>query len=72
MKLCILIPAYNCAHVLRELIQRISLPGVEDEIIVVDDASQDETWTVASRLPRVFVFKNPANLGYGGTSQRLY
>jgi glycosyltransferase involved in cell wall biosynthesis len=72
MKLCVLIPAYNCAHVLPEVVNRIKLPGDSDEIIVVDDASADDTLAVAQKLPRVHAVRNPTNLGYGGTSQRLY
>jgi glycosyltransferase involved in cell wall biosynthesis len=72
MKICVLIPAYNCAHIIAEVITRIALPGPADEIIVVDDCSKDDTLTVASRFPRVYAVRNPTNLGYGGTSHRLY
>jgi glycosyltransferase involved in cell wall biosynthesis len=72
MKLCILIPAYNCAHILPEVVGRIQLPNDEDEIIIIDDSSQDETFGVANNLPRVYALRNKTNLGYGGTSQRLY
>jgi glycosyltransferase involved in cell wall biosynthesis len=43
-----------------------------DEIIVADDASQDNTFSVATNLPRVYAVRNHENLGYGGTSQKLY
>jgi len=72
MKLCILIPAYNCAHIISEVINRITLPGPSDEIIVVDDCSKDDTMAVAGRFPRVYATRNETNLGYGGTSHRLY
>jgi|APSaa5957512576_1039674.scaffolds.fasta_scaffold220461_1 dolichol-phosphate mannosyltransferase len=72
MKLCVLIPAYNCAHILPEVVNRIHLPTSEDEIIVIDDASQDNTFDVANNLSRVYALRNKINLGYGGTSQRLY
>ncbi|HUJ09426.1 MAG TPA: glycosyltransferase family 2 protein [Verrucomicrobiae bacterium] len=71
MKTCFLIPAYNCAHVIGEVIKPLAL-SENDEIIVVDDASSDDTLAVASRFPRVHAVRNPVNLGYGGTSQRLY
>lgn len=72
MKFCVLIPAYNCAHVIDKVVQRITLPGPDDEIIVVDDGSADNTLEVASQLLRVYAVCNPVNRGYGGTSQRLY
>jgi len=72
MKFCVLIPAYNCAHVLPEVISRVSLHNDIDEIIVADDASQDNTFAIATDLPRVYAIRNQTNLGYGGTSQKLY
>jgi glycosyltransferase involved in cell wall biosynthesis len=72
MKFCVLIPAYNCAHVIDKVVQRLTLPGPDDEIIVVDDGSQDNTLEIVSALPRVHAVRNSVNLGYGGTSQRLY
>ena len=71
-KLCVLIPAYNCASTIGEVVARVPLPGHSDEIIVVDDASTDGTFERAEGLPRVVVARNPVNLGYGGTSRRLY
>lgn len=72
MKLCVLIPAYNCAEFLPEVVGRISLRGPDDEIIIVDDASLDDTFAVAAALPRVHADRNEQSLGYGGTSKRLY
>jgi glycosyltransferase involved in cell wall biosynthesis len=72
MKTCVLIPAYKCGDIIGEVCRRVPLAGPEDEIIVVDDCSPDDTFEVARSMPRVFVHRNPANLGYGGTSRRLY
>jgi glycosyltransferase involved in cell wall biosynthesis len=71
-KLCVLIPAYNCAKYLPDLIAKILLEGNDDEIIVVDDASEDDTLAIVSKIPRVHVSRNETQLGYGGTSKRLY
>jgi len=68
----VLVPARNCAPFLAELVARTPLPGDDDEIIVVDDASSDGTFQIASRLPRVHVVRNETQRGYGGTSKRLY
>jgi len=46
MKLSILIPVYNEAATAGEMLQRVlavSLPGIEREIIIVDDGSTDRT-----------------------------
>jgi glycosyltransferase involved in cell wall biosynthesis len=72
VKLCVLVPAYKCGHLIAEVCRRVALPGPEDEIIVVDDCSPDDTGDRARAVPRVFVHRNPVNLGYGGTSRRLY
>jgi glycosyltransferase involved in cell wall biosynthesis len=72
MKVCVLIPAYKCGEIIAEVCRRVPLPGPGDEIVVVDDSSPDNTFERASSVPRVFVHRNPVNLGYGGTSRRLY
>jgi glycosyltransferase involved in cell wall biosynthesis len=72
MKVCVLVPAYKCGDIIGEVCRRVPLSGPDDEIIVVDDCSPDNTAEAARGLPRVFVQRNPANLGYGGTSRRLY
>lgn len=71
MKLCVLVPALDCEHVIAEVCRRVPLPNLTDEIIVVDDASTDATSAVAAAVPRVSVYRNHTRLGYGGTSQRL-
>lgn len=71
-KVCVLIPAWNCAATIEEIVARLPLGGPSDEIIVVDDASTDGTFERAAGLARVHVARNPVNLGYGGTSRRLY
>lgn len=72
MKLCVLVPALNCADVLPELRARLTLPGPDDEVIVVDDCSDDATAEVAASLPQVYAERNGSRRGYGGTSHRLY
>lgn len=42
-RLSVLIPAYNEAETIAEIIRRILATGLEPEIIVIDDGSTDET-----------------------------
>lgn len=68
----VLIPAYNEADNLKELLP--SIPKQINDIavgaLVVDDGSDDDTFHVADDIPDVFVVKNPINRG-GGAALRL-
>ena len=57
-------PAYNAAKTLVESYQKLPKKLI-DQIILVDDASQDNTYQIAKKLPFT-VFRNSLNLGYGG------
>jgi glycosyltransferase involved in cell wall biosynthesis len=69
MKVSILIPAYNEESTIRELLTRVKqvrLPAnVEKEVIVVDDASTDDTFDVLSKIKGVHVYRHPKNKGKG-------
>jgi glycosyltransferase involved in cell wall biosynthesis len=68
----VLIPAYNEAKNLMELLPKIpkEIRGAEVGVLVVDDASEDDTSSVASEKDGVIVVKNPINRG-GGAALRL-
>jgi glycosyltransferase involved in cell wall biosynthesis len=72
MKICVLVPAYNCASTIEEVCERIHLQALVNEIIILDDHSIDNTLEIAKKLPHVIAFSNPVNLGYGGTCHHLY
>ena len=63
-RVVILMPAYHAGERILHTVRRI-LPGIAQEIIVVDDASRDHTFALAQQLP-VRAYKNNRNLGYGG------
>jgi glycosyltransferase involved in cell wall biosynthesis len=47
----VIIPAYNCGHLLAEAVESVRAQTYQDyEVIVVDDGSTDETWAVAQEL----------------------
>ena len=50
-KVIVVMPAYNAAHTLRQTYDEVMAQGVVDRVIVVDDASQDETTAIARTLP---------------------
>ncbi len=62
MKLCVIIPTYNEAKAVGDLVKRIKQLGYE--ILVVDDGSSDRTAHIA-RNAGAEVISNPANCGKG-------
>jgi glycosyltransferase involved in cell wall biosynthesis len=71
MKTCVIIPAYNAGKVVASVIERIPA-GIIDEIIVVDDASRDNTFEVLSAIPGLTVLRHAENRGYGGAQMTLH
>jgi len=69
MKLSVVIPVYNEAATVAELISRVQSVDVPKEIIVVDDGSADGTATELKRLQQQFdnmtVLVQPRNRGKG-------
>jgi glycosyltransferase involved in cell wall biosynthesis len=68
MILSVIIPAYNRATVLPQAIKSVFEQGFEDlEVIVVDDASRDNTQDVMNAMtqkdPRITYIRHPRNLG---------
>ena len=68
----VVMPAYNAELTLDQTYRDVMDQGVVDSIILVDDASRDETVRIAKRLPGVNVFVHPKNLGYGGNQKTCY
>jgi glycosyltransferase involved in cell wall biosynthesis len=71
MKTCVIMPAYNAGKVVASVIERIPA-GLIDRIIVVDDASRDNTFEVLSAIPGVTVLQHAENRGYGGAQITLH
>jgi glycosyltransferase involved in cell wall biosynthesis len=65
-------PAYNAEKTLRQTYFEIMDQGIVDQIIVVDDHSQDDTVEVARTLDSVRVHVHPNNRGYGGNQKTCY
>jgi glycosyltransferase involved in cell wall biosynthesis len=71
-KIVVVMPAYNAARTLRRTYEEVMAQGIVDLVIVVDDASHDETATIARTLERVQVEVHPMNRGYGGNQKTCY
>jgi SAM-dependent methyltransferase len=70
MKTIVVLPAYNAAKTLALTVRDIPNELV-DEVILVDDASRDNTVGVASELG-LKVFVHPKNKGYGANQKTCY
>jgi glycosyltransferase involved in cell wall biosynthesis len=71
-KIVVVMPAYNAAKTLQKTYDEVMAQGVVDLVIVVDDASRDETAAMARELPNVQVHVHEQNLGYGGNQKTCY
>ena len=77
MKLSIIIPVFNEAATLRELLRRVEevvLPGVSKEIIIIDDASTDNTRQFFNSLDekKYMVLLQERNQGKGAAMRLGY
>ena len=69
-KVITVMPAYNAATTLEKTVKDIP-EGFVDEIILVDDSSQDETVAIARRLG-LTVITHSENKGYGANQKTCY
>lgn len=64
-------PAYNAARTLGKTYREIPR-DVVDEVVLVDDASRDDTVEIAAKLGIDVVIRHSQNLGYGGNQKTCY
>ncbi len=65
-------PAYNAAKTLRRTYDEVMAQGIVDRIILVDDASKDDTASIAGTLDSIYMHVHPENRGYGGNQKTCY
>lgn len=69
-KIIIILPAYNAEKTLQKTLAEIPA-AYKDHIILVDDASTDDTVAIA-KAENLIVFQHETNVGYGGNQKTCY
>jgi glycosyltransferase involved in cell wall biosynthesis len=70
-KIVIVLPAYNAAGTLKKTYSEIPF-DIVDDVIIVDDASKDNTVDEAKALGIKHIIKHDRNKGYGGNQKTCY
>jgi glycosyltransferase involved in cell wall biosynthesis len=65
IELSVIVPAYNEAATIGEVLRRLRTLSIRHEVIVVDDGSTDDTATIVAGFPEVVLLSHPHNLGKG-------
>lgn len=71
-KVIVVLPAYNAARTVLRTYEEVIAQDCVDELILVDDASQDDTVEIARGLDKVRVHRHEANRGYGANQKTCY
>jgi glycosyltransferase involved in cell wall biosynthesis len=71
-KIVVVMPAYNAGGTLEKTWREVIQQEIVDLVIVVDDASRDDTMAVARTLPKVVAHSHEANRGYGANQKTCY
>lgn len=71
-KVVVVMPAYNAAQTLKKTFDGVMAQGIVDLVVVVDDASRDDTVSIAETLPNTRVYRHQENLGYGANQKTCY
>lgn len=64
-------PAYNASRTLEDTYREIDF-SIVDEVVLVDDASKDNTVEVAKGIGIKHIIRHEKNLGYGGNQKSCY
>lgn len=70
-KVVVVLPAYNAALTLEQTYREIPF-DIVDEVILVDDAGDDNTLAVGAKLGIKYLIQHEKNLGYGGNQKTCY
>ena len=64
-------PAYNAEKTLNQTYSDIPF-DIVDDVILVDDKSDDDTFSISKNIGIKNVLQHPKNLGYGGNQKTCY
>jgi glycosyltransferase involved in cell wall biosynthesis len=70
-KVVVVLPAYNAEKTLASTYNEIPF-DIVDEVLLVDDASRDNTVGVAKSLGIRHIISHPKNMGYGANQKSCY
>jgi glycosyltransferase involved in cell wall biosynthesis len=70
-KIIVVMPAYNASRTLRQTYSEIS-KDIVDEVILVDDMSDDDTYELAHQIGIKNVTRHDKNKGYGANQKSCY
>lgn len=70
-KIVVVLPAYNAAKTLEKTFSEIPF-DIVDEVILVDDASRDDTALIAKQIGIQHIISHEINKGYGGNQKTCY
>lgn len=70
-KIIVVMPAYNAEQTLERTFNEVPF-DIVDDVVLVDDASRDNTEEKAKALGIRHVIKHPKNRGYGGNQKTCY
>ncbi|HBG48356.1 MAG TPA: glycosyl transferase family 2 [Cyanobacteria bacterium UBA9971] len=71
-KIIVVMPAYNAAKTLIKTYEEVMDQEIVDLVIIVDDASSDDTLNIANTLNNVKIHLHEKNKGYGGNQKSCY
>jgi len=71
-KVIVVMPAYNAEKTLKQTYDEVMAQNIVDLVVVVDDASKDDTALIASNLPDAVLHVHQENRGYGANQKTCY
>jgi len=70
-RICVVLPAYNAVDTLEKTYKEIPF-DIVDDVVLVDDASNDKTSQKAKEIGIKHVIRHEKNRGYGGNQKSCY